>query len=139
MTGKRLAVGVVLAVGLSAPAVAQANEVTKWNGIAQTTVLAQPPNASAPPAAGVFLAMVQGAVYGAVSAILGTDELSFFLTSSRFPMEQRHFERLSAPVDEVVEARIWAGIHFRNADTQGALVGQQVARYTRLHYFQPLH
>ena len=69
MTGKRLAVGVVLVVALCAPAVAQANEVTKWNGIAQTTVLAQPPNASAPPAAGVFLGMVQGAVYGAVNAI----------------------------------------------------------------------
>src|SRR5262245_9657294 len=45
------------------------NEVSKWNEIAQNTVLAQAPNASAPPAAFVFMAMVQGSVYGAVNAI----------------------------------------------------------------------
>ncbi len=45
------------------------NEVTKWNEIAQSTILAQPANASAPPAAAVFMAMVQGSVYGAVNAI----------------------------------------------------------------------
>src|SRR5262245_15685071 len=56
------------AVALAASAVAQANEVTKWNEIAVTTVTAQPPITSAPPAASVFMAMVQGAVYGAVNA-----------------------------------------------------------------------
>jgi hypothetical protein len=56
-------------VALAAPAVAPPNEVTKWNAIAQTTVLAQPPNASALPAGSVFMAMVQGSVYGAVNAI----------------------------------------------------------------------
>jgi hypothetical protein len=75
----------------------------------------------------------------ALQAFLGTDELDFFATSSRFPMEQRHFERLSDLVNQVIEARIWAGIHFRNADVQAALVGEQVARWTRLHYFMPLH
>jgi hypothetical protein len=70
ITTKRFALGVfVLALALAAPAVAQANEVTKWNAVAQTTVLSQPPVASAPPAAGVFMAMVQGTVYGAVNAI----------------------------------------------------------------------
>src|SRR6266511_4034020 len=55
-------------VALAAPAAAP-NDVTKWNAIAQSTILAQPPNASAPPAANVFMAMVQGSVYGAVNAI----------------------------------------------------------------------
>jgi hypothetical protein len=54
---------------LAIPATAAANEVTTWNAIAQSTVLAQPPNTSAPPATAVFMAMVQGAVYGAVNAI----------------------------------------------------------------------
>jgi hypothetical protein len=59
MTRRRFAFGVLaFVVALVAPVAAQANEVTKWNGIAQTTVLSQPPNASAPPAAGVFMAMV---------------------------------------------------------------------------------
>ena len=61
-----LAAAVVLAV----PAVAQAaNEVTKWNGIAVATVNGQPGITSAPPAGSIFVAMVQGAVYGAVNAV----------------------------------------------------------------------
>jgi hypothetical protein len=51
------------------PAVASAaNEVTKWNEIAVSTVNAQTPITSAPPAGSIFVAMVQGAVYGAVNA-----------------------------------------------------------------------
>src|SRR5512133_1851360 len=54
---------------LAIPATAAANEVTTWNAIAQNTVLAQPPTTSSPQAAGMFISMVQGAVYGAVNAI----------------------------------------------------------------------
>src|SRR5512133_480482 len=58
------------AVALAVPAVAQANEVTKWNEIAVGTINAQPAGVtSAPPAGAVLVAMVQGAVYGAVNAI----------------------------------------------------------------------
>jgi hypothetical protein len=60
------------------------------------------------------------------------------VTSSQFPGEQRYFERFSDAISELIEARIWAGLHFRNADVQGATLGEQVARYTRLHWFQPL-
>src|SRR6476646_4869029 len=58
-------------VALVLPTLAQANEVTKWNEIAANTVLAptQPATVSSPPAAGVFMAMVQGAVYGAANAV----------------------------------------------------------------------
>jgi hypothetical protein len=75
----------------------------------------------------------------AVQAFLGTDRLSFYVTSSRFPAEQRHFDRLSDAGEEVIEARIWAGIHFRTADEQGAELGRRVARWDRVHYFMPLH
>ena len=69
----RLAV-LATAVALAAPAdVAQGNEVTKWNEIAVITVNAQPPIASAPNAGSIFMAMVQGAVYGAVNAVDRTD------------------------------------------------------------------
>jgi hypothetical protein len=56
-------------VALAAPAVAQGNEVTKWNEIAVATVNGQPAITSAPPAGSVFVAMAQGAVYGAVNAV----------------------------------------------------------------------
>jgi hypothetical protein len=75
----------------------------------------------------------------ALQAFLGTDELSFYVTNSRFPGERQYFDRLSDVTAQVVEARIWAGIHFRTADEEGALLGQQVARYGLQHYFQPLH
>src|SRR4051812_40555821 len=72
------------AVALAVPALAQANEVTKWNNVAMNTVLAQPPIASAPPASGVFMAMVQGAVYGAANAI--DRQGRPYLVTRRFPM-----------------------------------------------------
>jgi hypothetical protein len=34
--------------------------------------------------------------------------------------------------------RVWAGIHFRTADIQGAALGKKVARYLHKHYFQPV-
>ena len=37
--------------------------------------------------------------------------MTFYATSGRFPGEQRTFNRFSDLTDEVLEARIWAGIH----------------------------
>ncbi len=74
----------------------------------------------------------------ALQAFSGTDEVSFYVTSVRFPGEQRSFDRFSDAIGELIEARIWAGLHFRTADVQGARLGEEVARYTRLHWFQPL-
>jgi hypothetical protein len=39
---------------------------------------------------------------------------------------------------EIVEARIWAGLHFRTADVQGAELGENVANFAMENYFQPL-
>src|SRR4051812_10931894 len=59
------------AVALAIPAIAQANEVTKWNEIAVSTINAptQLPFTSSAHSGSVFVAMVQGAVYGAVNAV----------------------------------------------------------------------
>jgi hypothetical protein len=75
----------------------------------------------------------------ALEDFLGTDELTFYATSSRFPGERLYFDRLSDVTVQVLEARIWGGIHFRTADEQGALLGERVARYAELHYFGPMH
>jgi hypothetical protein len=73
----------------------------------------------------------------ALQRFFGTDRIAFYVTSVQFPGEQRHFARFSDAINELIEARIWAGLHFRNADVQGALLGNRVARYTDLHWFQP--
>ena len=50
----------------------------------------------------------------------------------------RHFETFSQVLDEVVEARIWAGLHYRTADLQGKALGLGVARYVTAHDLQPI-
>ncbi|WP_244928890.1 vanadium-dependent haloperoxidase [Nocardioides sp. W7] len=51
----------------------------------------------------------------------------------------RSFDSFSRVLDEIVEARIWAGLHFRTADLQGKTLGLRVAKYTAAHYLQPVH
>jgi hypothetical protein len=37
---------------------------------------------------------------------------------------------------QIINARVYDGIHFRIADEQGADLGEDVALYRREHYFQ---
>jgi len=75
----------------------------------------------------------------ALAAFFGTDQIPFYATSSRFPGEQRAFTRFSGVTDEIVEARIWAGIHFRTPDVQSADLGREIARYVHTHWFAAAH
>jgi hypothetical protein len=50
----------------------------------------------------------------------------------------RSFDSFSQAIREVLEARIWAGLHYRNADVQAKGLGLRVARYTATHYLQPV-
>jgi len=63
---------------------------------------------------------------------------SFGVTSSRFGGETRNFTSFSAPLDEIVEARIWAGLHFRTADAQSVTLGDNIVNYMVENYFQPV-
>jgi hypothetical protein len=67
----------------------------------------------------------------------GTDKIAFTATSNKSGTT-RSFDRLSSALKEVIDARVWAGIHFRTADTQGAVLGNNVARHLKKHYFQPV-
>ena len=59
----------------------------------------------------------------------GTDKIGFDVTTARLPVETRHFDRFSHALDEIIEARIWAGLHYRTADVQARRLGGQVADY----------
>jgi hypothetical protein len=50
----------------------------------------------------------------------------------------RTFTSFSQALDEIVEARIWAGLHFRNADVQAVQLGTNVANFAAANYFQPV-
>jgi hypothetical protein len=45
---------------------------------------------------------------------------------------------LSQAIAEIVDARIWSGIHFRTADKQGQRIGRAVASYRQGRYFRPV-
>jgi len=65
----------------------------------------------------------------------GTDRIGFSAFSNK-SCTTRSFDRFSHALKEVIDARVWAGIHFRTADTQGAVLGKRVAHYLKKHYFQ---
>jgi hypothetical protein len=50
----------------------------------------------------------------------------------------RSFDTFSQPLAELIEARIWAGLHYRSADVAGQLLGRNVAAYGAANYFQPV-
>ena len=51
-------------------------------------------------------------------------------TNPGFP---RQWTTFSQGIDEVIEARIYSGIHYRTSDEVGARVGRQVARFVLTH------
>jgi hypothetical protein len=79
-----------------------------------------------------------GANLEVLRRFFGTDKIRFGVTSSRFPGETRYFDRFSDALKEIIDARIWAGLHFRTADVQGKILGRKVVHYMARHYFQPL-
>jgi hypothetical protein len=44
-----------------------------------------------------------------------------------------------ALLQDVVDARVWNGFHFRSADIASRDLGRQLADWTLDHYFQPVH
>jgi len=50
----------------------------------------------------------------------------------------RTFDTFSQPLAELIEARIWAGLHYRSGDVQGQALGQNVAKYAAANYLQPV-
>jgi len=79
-----------------------------------------------------------GASLRVLQLFFDTDKIRFAVTSVRFPGETRYFDRFSQALKEIIDARIWAGLHYRTADEQAQILGMKVAHYMAKHYFQPL-
>jgi hypothetical protein len=67
-----------------------------------------------------------GAHVGALQAFFGTDEMAYQISSPNAD-EPRQYTSFSQGLQEGIDLRILTGIHFRNADVQGAEMGQQAA------------
>ena len=59
-------------------------------------------------------------------------------TSSQAPGFVRHWQTFSEGVNEVVDARVYSGIHFRKSDVVGARLGRQVAHFVMTHALRPV-
>jgi len=65
--------------------------------------------------------------------------LRLTLISTMAPGVVRHYDSGRALLQDVVDARVWNGFHFRTADTASRDLGRQLAAWTLDHYFQPIH
>ena len=85
---------------------------------------------------------MSGAILQTLTDFFGRDKIAFTMVSGRTlngtPIPPRRFQSFSQARQEVIDARVWGGIHFRTADRQGAWLGMQVARYVRTNYFVPV-
>jgi hypothetical protein len=70
--------------------------------------------------------------------LFDTAHLQLTLISTAVPNVQRHYDSGRALRRDVVNARVWLGIHFRFADTAARKMGRQLAGWTLGHYFQPV-
>ena len=80
------------------------------------------------------LATFGGAVVDTMQDFYGRDQAGFSGTTPGGVTRQ--FTSFSQLRDDIVEARIWSGIHFRFADTEGAKIGREVAHWGNQHAFR---
>ena len=83
---------------------------------------------------------ISGATVHALKAFFGTDKMEFTAVSNKCspaPCPPRSFDRFSEALKEIIDARVWGGIHFRTADVQGVVLAQKVVHYMEKHHFQP--
>ena len=55
------------------------------------------------------------------------------------PAMTMSYSKLSEALNEIIDVRIWSGIHFRAADEQAADLAKDVAKWRKHHYFRKAH
>jgi hypothetical protein len=81
----------------------------------------------------------QSTAASVLQSFFGTDTAEFKLTSTTAPGITRSFNKLSDYVAEVVNARIYDGVHYRTSGEAGAAMGRKIGQYTVQNYLKPLH
>jgi hypothetical protein len=101
-----------------------------WIGLVTT-----PNHPEYPAAHGCF----SGSVVEVLTAYFGSDQLHFTMSSPAPGLLQpvRSYDRFSQALTDILNARIYGGMHYRNSTVFGTELGRQVARQTLEHFFLP--
>jgi hypothetical protein len=102
-----------------------------------TPLLATPTHPEYPAAHGCL----SSAFSDALAAAIGSKHLNITIPGATGGgttlMTSRVYNDVTEIQKEIVDARVWAGLHFRNSVEQGENLGNQVAAYDLGHAFQP--
>jgi hypothetical protein len=82
------------------------------------------------------LSAVMGALSRSLTRVLGTNRIDLYITSAAAGVT-RHYEFAGKLNRDVIDARVWSGLHFRTADVVGNTIGKKVGDWALDHYFQP--
>lgn len=77
------------------------------------------------------------AVTRGLAGFFGDDDVAFSMLST-VTATTHEFNEFSNAAREVCDARIWAGLHFRNSTAVGGQIGRKVARYIRANFLTPV-
>ncbi len=85
-------------------------------------------------------ASTSGAVSHVLRLFFGTDELNFQMTTTnpKTLQKTRTFTRFSQAETEVVNARVYVGIHYRDSDLTARAQGLHVANWVFKNYFRAI-
>ena len=83
--------------------------------------------------------VVNSTVSHGLEDLFRTRQLQLTLISTAVPGVVRHYDSGRALRRDVVDARVWLGIHFRFADTASRDLGRRLTDWSLDHYFQPVH
>src|SRR5207245_9212311 len=83
--------------------------------------------------------ILSGSVAAVVKAVLGTEEIpEIAMTSPTAPSVTHRWTNMTAFTDEVANARIWSGFHYRFSTRVGADMGRQIGEYVVRNVMQPV-
>ena len=80
----------------------------------------------------------QSTAASVLRTFFGSDVATFKLTSTTAQGVTRNFSKLSDYVAEVVNARIYDGVHYRTSGEAGAAMGRKIGEYTVQNFLKPV-
>ena len=72
-----------------------------------------------------------------MNKIYGEGPFSITLSTPALPAVTLHYSRLEEITDDISDARVYGGIHFRTDQDAGALLGTRIGDYIYNHKLRP--